>query len=191
MPSTRRVGDQFKFPQLIWDSIHYLWCYELLAPTQDIRYELMLHQDVDHWLNIADDASMKVRIISEAEYRSSYKVFGQTFHSPHNILIGCRVKGHQDAIHLQAPSRKNCMGQVNDVMIKSFCKSFPEWSEKHGFNIKKCVQCNKEYDLKQCSRCKVIHYCSQNCQRSHLKYHKTGCKFICKHRVLDPQSSVV
>ncbi len=40
--------------------------------------------------------------------------------------------------------------------------------------------CNKDQDLKTCSRCKVMKYCSKECQSRDLGHHKECCKKIKK-----------
>jgi len=42
--------------------------------------------------------------------------------------------------------------------------------------LRECGQCGKEEDLQNCSRCKVIAYCSRECQLAHWKQHKLVCK---------------
>lgn len=41
----------------------------------------------------------------------------------------------------------------------------------------KCGFCGKyKKDIKKCSRCKLILYCNQECQKNHWKEHKIVCK---------------
>ncbi|XP_006812516.1 prolyl hydroxylase EGLN3-like [Saccoglossus kowalevskii] len=39
----------------------------------------------------------------------------------------------------------------------------------------RCAVCEKIEDLKRCSRCHVVHYCSREHQKQHWKVHKTSC----------------
>ncbi len=42
--------------------------------------------------------------------------------------------------------------------------------------IKECEYCNKQNgNLKICGNCKKVRYCSNMCQRQHLKLHKKVC----------------
>ena len=44
-----------------------------------------------------------------------------------------------------------------------------------------CLSCCKketEVELKRCSRCKFVHYCSKQCQVKDFKDHKTICYLI-------------
>ena len=44
-----------------------------------------------------------------------------------------------------------------------------------------CSNCSKrgaETDLKRCSECKLVKYCSRNCQVAHWPMHKLGCKSL-------------
>jgi len=43
-----------------------------------------------------------------------------------------------------------------------------------------CGQCQNPGDLKRCSRCHLISYCSFSCQKSHWKSHKSMCKYFAK-----------
>jgi hypothetical protein len=38
-----------------------------------------------------------------------------------------------------------------------------------------CIVCSSK-DAKRCSRCKVVHYFSQACQKKHFGLHKNQCK---------------
>jgi hypothetical protein len=40
----------------------------------------------------------------------------------------------------------------------------------------RCETCGKGNDLKSCSRCKNVKYCSRECQVSDWPSHKTACK---------------
>jgi hypothetical protein len=40
----------------------------------------------------------------------------------------------------------------------------------------RCASCGKEGDLKRCSRCKVVSYCSSTCQKNDWVKHKNKCK---------------
>ena len=52
--------------------------------------------------------------------------------------------------------------------------SCPGWPTKKGARI--CVRCKKiAVGLRRCSRCAVVYYCDQTCQRKDWKTHKTVC----------------
>jgi hypothetical protein len=51
--------------------------------------------------------------------------------------------------------------------------------EGHGFMAMPCT--NKD-DLRACNRCKVVLYCSRDCQTRHWKHHKLVCKRIADAR---------
>lgn len=42
----------------------------------------------------------------------------------------------------------------------------------------KCAVCGSKRDLKSCSACKVVHYCSREHQRDHWMVHKANCKIL-------------
>ena len=44
-----------------------------------------------------------------------------------------------------------------------------------SYNTKSCNNCGKMENLKLCSRCRSVFYCSVDCQRSHWKQHKKTC----------------
>mmetsp|Transcript_28972 Transcript_28972/g.61228 ORF Transcript_28972/g.61228 Transcript_28972/m.61228 type:complete len:103 (+) Transcript_28972:33-341(+) len=47
--------------------------------------------------------------------------------------------------------------------------------------VKYCLQCRRdlrECTALRCSRCKVVHYCSRECQKSNFSLHKSCCKKI-------------
>ncbi|EIM86411.1 uncharacterized protein STEHIDRAFT_121370 [Stereum hirsutum FP-91666 SS1] len=49
------------------------------------------------------------------------------------------------------------------------------WKQK---NARQCAACEaiKEKDLATCSRCKLVYYCSKECQKEHWPRHKIWCK---------------
>ena len=47
---------------------------------------------------------------------------------------------------------------------------------KAVFDEDKCSYCkSKNENLRKCSRCKLVQYCNQNCQKKHWKIHKSHC----------------
>jgi len=44
-------------------------------------------------------------------------------------------------------------------------------------DLKVCASCTNIQELKQCSRCKTVAYCSSACQRAHWQTHKPLCQF--------------
>jgi hypothetical protein len=40
-----------------------------------------------------------------------------------------------------------------------------------------CASCTTTPKLKQCSRCKIVAYCSPACQRAHWQTPKSSCHF--------------
>lgn len=44
-------------------------------------------------------------------------------------------------------------------------------------DLKVCASCTNTQQLKQCSRCKTVAYCSSACQRAHWQTHKPLCQF--------------
>jgi hypothetical protein len=54
-----------------------------------------------------------------------------------------------------------------------------EWSKGKG--VRACAACQKseaDCELKSCARCKVVKYCSRDCQVGHWKAHKAICKAL-------------
>ena len=41
-----------------------------------------------------------------------------------------------------------------------------------------CEHCGNFGELKRCSRCKIVYYCSVECQRTHWKSHRSNCQQI-------------
>lgn len=41
--------------------------------------------------------------------------------------------------------------------------------------VNKCIKCGQKAD-KICLQCKAVHYCSNECQKSHWKTHRKKCK---------------
>ena len=49
-----------------------------------------------------------------------------------------------------------------------------------------CGQCGKLSETK-CARCKMIYYCSKDCQKNNWKKHKKVCKYMEKERLEDEE----
>lgn len=59
---------------------------------------------------------------------------------------------------------------------EEYFQAFPILDAMSG--VKKCAQCgtsSREKDLKRCSRCKSVTYCSAECQKAGWSYHKDHC----------------
>ena len=63
--------------------------------------------------------------------------------------------------------------------------------------VKQCANCSsykwpqpENIDSnKRCARCKILHYCSKECQTEHwLKVHKNHCKYLSGSKVLKESS---
>ena len=50
--------------------------------------------------------------------------------------------------------------------------------EKPDVGVKKCCVSESTVNVKRCSKCKSTHYCSTECQKSHLEYHSDYCSMI-------------
>ena len=50
--------------------------------------------------------------------------------------------------------------------------------------VETCFSCPKIKDLKSCSRCKLVKYCSINCQKKEFDEHNYHCKQIQKQRAI-------
>jgi hypothetical protein len=48
--------------------------------------------------------------------------------------------------------------------------------EKDSKKLSLCANCGNANNLKYCSACKVVHYCSTECQKNHWSSHKADCK---------------
>ena len=42
-------------------------------------------------------------------------------------------------------------------------------------HVKTCYKCGSSQKLMKCSRCKTVHYCSKECQKSDWGRHKSSC----------------
>ncbi len=51
-------------------------------------------------------------------------------------------------------------------------------ADKKLRTTQKCNACAKDEDLKTCSRCKIVKYCSKDCQAQDCDSHKVRCKKI-------------
>ena len=47
-------------------------------------------------------------------------------------------------------------------------------------NTKTNRKTKTSYQLNRCSRCKVVHYCSKECQKLNYQFHKKRCQLIHK-----------
>jgi ubiquitin carboxyl-terminal hydrolase 4/11/15 len=64
-----------------------------------------------------------------------------------------------------------------DVLMLEFKKANDTWhflSEKEA--SESCAFCQTHFDLKLCSACKIVKYCSAKCQSRHFPIHKLECK---------------
>jgi hypothetical protein len=66
----------------------------------------------------------------------------------------------------------------NDAFTKKFIgSSNPKFSESvYKAPKKECEVCHKKGELKVCSRCRIVYYCSAECQKTAWKVHKNVCK---------------
>lgn len=53
--------------------------------------------------------------------------------------------------------------------------------EERGRDLK-CEICGKSEDIKRCAKCKVVAYCSRECQKSDWKKHKKICPQLAAQR---------
>ena len=55
-----------------------------------------------------------------------------------------------------------------------------------------CDNCDAQHGGKRCSRCKVAHYCSRECQKAHWPQHKGQCKIFasCATTKMSAQTNV-
>lgn len=63
-------------------------------------------------------------------------------------------------------------------------------TELFANTVKYCLHCRKdlsELSALRCSRCKVVHYCSRECQKSNFSLHKSFCKKI--HRLANDENA--
>eukprot|EP00658_Telonema_sp_P-2_P055072 TRINITY_DN437_c0_g1_i10.p1 TRINITY_DN437_c0_g1~~TRINITY_DN437_c0_g1_i10.p1 ORF type:complete len:131 (+),score=30.51 TRINITY_DN437_c0_g1_i10:795-1187(+) len=66
-----------------------------------------------------------------------------------------------------------------------------EWMSDPVQNSALCLACNSSAGLSWCSRCKLVRYCSKDCQRSDWRRHKAdGCIPIREQKQLPPSSSL-
>ena len=63
----------------------------------------------------------------------------------------------------------------DDSLIIEFRKKNGLWSISNK-SVETCAKCHKTGDLKACSKCKAIKYCSPKCQQEHHRFHKPNCK---------------
>lgn len=87
--------------------------------------------------------------------------------------------GNMFLMHLFQTIQKN-MHEANQV--KANCVSIPQkWKEHFLLNFRICDMCRKHNNMQSdskmlcCSKCKIAHYCSLECQKRHWEEHKGEC----------------
>ena len=54
-----------------------------------------------------------------------------------------------------------------------------------------CAQCHTTgFDLRKCSRCRLVHYCSKDCQAKNWPIHKSYCKYQEQNKTDDTEGKV-
>jgi hypothetical protein len=93
----------------------------------------------------------------------------------------------KDGMFYKVPKIKAC--KSTDVEYEWIdADKMPE-TDKHGYTIVDndmklkmtermytCAACGDACSFNKCGRCKSVHYCNADCQRSHWKVHKLVCK---------------
>lgn len=91
----------------------------------------------------------------------------------------------ESACRIYFPKWENAVSCI----VISMHASAPDTSmKKTGGAVKVCANCGSSDDvLRSCSRCKLVHYCGQECQTQHWKaIHKKDCKTLEK-RIPEPE----
>lgn len=106
------------------------------------------------------------------------------------VMMVCGVKYDKKSLREKDPKRFDCMSCVFTVPRDCQHRMPKELVERHGkYNgyinpkgsvtpdkVYMCTYCKKRMDkMKRCSACKVIGYCSVECQRGDWPEHKTMC----------------
>lgn len=65
------------------------------------------------------------------------------------------------------------MKRIN--ILRNHFNSIKMQNKSITYNTKSCNKCGKMINLKLCSRCRSVFYCSVDCQRSDWKLHKKNC----------------
>ena len=74
---------------------------------------------------------------------------------------------------------RNAEKEMNEIQPAS--DDGKEMNDGNGDGMKKCAFCGKLLQRpKHCGRCKLVYYCSIECQRPHWKKHKKTCKKLIK-----------
>ena len=64
-----------------------------------------------------------------------------------------------------------------EMLIRSTSKMFPGFRDGQRRQCGNCKKISREKrEFKTCSNCKIVHYCTKECQRAHWPVHKKYCK---------------
>jgi len=126
------------------------------------------------FINIMEDESLKFNIINKKGHRLAYK---------YRIYMNAR----SIAFYLQNPNKHSLqdrdLSEYMDLydkegivgLMKVCEKLYTDYFDELA-NLKEgCLYCDNTLDLKQCSKCKLVVYCNQDCQKKAFKYHKFDC----------------
>jgi hypothetical protein len=163
---------------------------------------LLILSAVDH--RLAENLIAKGKLNKDVAFNDYLRIYAQpsngtqttisTFTSEEEQLLRYILRLNSTQIVPSTWQKKNLPQGENSPWLATFISplyenhpidqvSFDAWHKTKGVNEKgkSCESCKKiSENLKRCSRCRTVVYCSVECQRGHWTLHKTVCTNTCQ-----------
>jgi len=124
-------------------------------PTLDIQEQIVV---IEKYLN--DTGSSNVSFVQECDTDCILMCPDNLFKTP---AVQWKIGNNLETT----------MIRVN--MLRNHFNSKGMQNETISYNTKSCNNCGKMNNIKLCSRCRSVYYCSVECQRCNWKQHKKNC----------------